>query len=124
MAELLDLEAVASMTEILALTVKRSGVAPKVLAGRLGIELCHFNRMMNPFDSRHFPTDKLPLLMRETASTLPLEWLAARMGYRLHEKSLGQLLEAMRDAMVAMGADVPKFSIHEHGRIEPAGRLA
>lgn len=114
------LESISCMTEALELAVRGSGVAPKAMADRLGIGYDHMCRMFRRHDSRHFPQDLLEALMRECKSTLPLEWLAWRMGYRLHEKSLGLVLEAIRDALLADGR-APKFSIHEHGRVEPAG---
>lgn len=111
------LESIGSLTEAIALAVGGSGVALKVMADKLGIEYAHFSRMLNVNDSRHFPPDKLPLLMTETKSVLPLEWLAMQMGYALHESSLRVILESIRDAMLAEGK-VVKFHIHESGRIE------
>ena len=123
MREVVALESIGSLTEAVALTIDGSGIARKVMADRLGVELRHFNRMRNGEDSRHFPRDLIEAVMEECGSVLPLEWLAWRRGYALHEKSLGSVLTAIRDALLADGKEA-KFSIHENGRIEPAGRLA
>jgi len=115
------LEGIGSMTEAISLTVKGSGLAPKEVADRLGIEVRHLNRMLNRWDSRHFPPDMLVRLMEECRSLLPLEWLAWKMGYCLHERSLGDILAAIRDAMVTVGATAPRFAICDNGRVVRVG---
>lgn len=112
-----DLASIESMTEAIARTVDASGLGLKVVADRLGIEVRHFNRILHPHDSRHFPQDKLVDLMRVCKSLLPLEWLAYQMGYALHEQSLRSILEAIRDAMVSDGKAV-RFVVHATGRVE------
>lgn len=113
------LESIASLTEAIGLTVKGSGFCLKTMAARLGVEPKHLNRMLNVYDSRHFPPDLIVTLMVESKSVLPLEWLAWKMGYRLHDQSLTAILETIRDAMVAVGQE-PKFAVCANGRIERA----
>ena len=57
------------------------------------------------------------MLFRSSGSVLPLEWLAAQMGYRLHAQSLAGVLEAIRDALLADGR-APRFTIKDSGRVE------
>lgn len=109
------LASIKSMTEALALTID-GAVSRKVMADRLGVELRHLNRMLNGDDSRHFPPDLIERVMVECKSLLPLEWLAWRMGYAIHELSLGDVLVAIRDALLEGRA--PRFAICENGRME------
>ena len=88
---LTPLPLITTMTGALDCCWKGSGMPAKVMADRLGIEYRHFMRMFNVDDSRHFPPDLIEMIMRESRNTLPLEWLAARMGYRIHEQSLGKV---------------------------------
>ncbi len=107
-----------ALTVVLDQCWKASGLPAKVVADRLGIDYSHFMRMMNPYDSRAFPPDLIGELMRVCGNVLPLEWLAGQMGYALHEKSLGDVLVEIRDAMVKEGKPV-KFAIFPSGRVEP-----
>lgn len=113
-----DLASIGTMTEALELCWMGSGVPAKVMADRLGIDYGHFTRMFREHDRRHFPPDLIVALMRESGSVLPLEWLAAQLGYALHAQSLRSILEAIRDAMVVSGKDAPRFTIKESGRVE------
>lgn len=108
------LVSIVSMTEALNLCWKGSGLPSSELADRLGIGYSHFMRMMNPNDHMNFPVDLIPRLMTECKSILPLEWLAWQMGYRLHDKSLTQVLVAIREALAKDGAS-PRFSIRASG---------
>jgi hypothetical protein len=117
---LTPLPLITTMTGALDCCWKGSGMPAKVMADRLGIEYRHFMRMFNVDDSRHFPPDLIEMIMRESRNTLPLEWLAARMGYRIHEQSLGDVLVAIRNALQLTGQS-PRFAIHANGRIEPVG---
>lgn len=111
------LASISTLTEALEHCWKGSGLPAKIVADRLGIEYGHFVRMFRTHDPRHFPPDLVPSLMVECASLLPLEWLAWRMNYNIHEKSLGAVLEAIRDAMVFDGRPV-RFSINHYGSVE------
>lgn len=119
MAEYIGIESIGSMKEALKLCLDASGVEPKEMADRLGIDCGHLTRMLRPMDDRHFPPDLIVPLMRECKNVLPLEWMAAQMGYALHEESLKTILEAIRDAMTEDGKDV-KYVVMPSGRIEPA----
>lgn len=122
------LAAIKSGKEALELTWLASGLKPKALAPRLilapqfpnGVDEGHFTRMFREHDSRHFPPELIEVLMRESRSVLFLEWLAWRMGYALHEQSLGSVLVAIRDALLEDGR-VPRFTITDNGRVERAG---
>lgn len=118
------LRSIRSATEALELTWKGSGLDPKEVAGRLvspefpgGVGYDHFVRMFRQHDRRHFPPELIEVLMRECDSVLFLEWLAWRMGYALHERSLSSVLVAIRDALLADGR-APRFTINESGRVE------
>jgi hypothetical protein len=78
---------------------------------------------MRQGDAMNFPPDLIVRLMQECKSLLPLERLAWRMGYSLHEQSLGTILTAIRDAMLADGKS-PKFAVLANGRIERAEDVA
>lgn len=108
------LERISTMTEAIAAAAAGSRVAPKLLADRLGIEYSHFQRMLSSTDSRNFPPDLLPTLMHETGSLLPLEWLAFRMGFCLHEQSLTGVLKAIRESLTR--GETPKFSFSDYSR--------
>lgn len=112
------LAAIRTLTGACFLAWKGSGVPAKEMAARLGVEYGHFVRMFREHDSRHFPPDKIVPLMRECGSLLPLEWMAHQMGYCLHEASLTAILETIRDAMVKIGGEPPRFTICENGRVE------
>lgn len=118
MADEARLETIGSMTEAVGRMIDGAFGCRKVAAERLGVEARHLNRMLSPFDNRHFPPDLLRKAMRECNSLLPLEWLAREMGYRLHEKTMTSILEAIRDAMTKDGRDV-RFLIAGSGRVEP-----
>lgn len=120
-----DVSSILTVNEALEMTYLGSGIPAKELAGRLvqpprypeGLSYAHFMRMFQENDRLNFPPELLVPLMRECRSTLPLEWLAHRMGYALHEQSLGEILKTIRDAMVEIG-QAPKFLICENGRME------
>lgn len=59
-----------------------SGIGMKTIAIELGIEQSHLSKMVNPSeDPRHFPPNKLPLLMDICGNDVPLRWLLIRRGY-------------------------------------------
>lgn len=120
---LTPLTSITTLTGALDCCWKGSGLPAKVMADRLEIEYRHFMRMFNVDDSRHFPPDLIEKIMRESKNTLPLEWLAWRMGYRIHEQSLGDVLRAIRDLLQPHG-QAPRFAICENGRIERALEVA
>lgn len=111
------LASIATLTEALERCWRVSGMPAKQVAGLMGVEYGHFVRMFRSHDSRHFPPDLIAPLMVECKSLLPLEWLAWRMGYCLHEKSTAAILVALRDVLQADGR-TPNFLIHDNGRIE------
>jgi len=114
---------IGSLTQACELCVRGSGLAPKAVAVALGIGYDHFTRMFREHDSRHFPPDLIVPLMELCKNLLPLEWLAYRMGYALHEKSLAAVLVAIRDALQADGR-APKFLICARGRVIADGGAA
>lgn len=116
-----DLGSIKDLKEALALTVTGAQIPPKVIADRLGIECRHLMRMINADDSRHFPPELILPLMIETKNWLPLEWLASACGFALHDKTLGDVLAAIRNALTSDGKD-PNFYIHGSGRVEDLRR--
>lgn len=120
-----DVAAIGTINEALEMTYLGSGIVAKELAGRLvypprypeGLSYAHFMRMFQENDRLNFPPELLVPLMRECRSTLPLEWLAHRMGYAIHSQSVTSVLEAIRDAMVRIG-EAPRFLVCENGRVE------
>lgn len=114
------LASITTMTQALELAWKGSGIPAKEMADRLGIDCGHFTRMFREHDSRHFPPDLIAALMQECKSVLPLEWMAWRMGYALHEQSMGGILASIRDALLAEGKLV-RFVIHGSGRVVRTG---
>lgn len=102
------LESIKTLTEAMEHCWKGSGIPAKVLADRFGIDYSAWVRMFSAHDPRNFPPDFLPRLMQECQSTLPLEWLALQMGYRIHAQSLEEVLLAIRDALVKEGQN-PRF---------------
>lgn len=110
------LASIETFNDALFLCWKSSGVPAKEMAVRLGLGYNHFMRMFQENDRLHFPPEKIEALMRESKSLLPLEWLAWRMGYALHEKSMTDVLRAIRDAMNRDGRSVD-FHVHQSGRI-------
>ena len=113
------LASIRTLTEAIELCWKGSGVPAKEMAERLGIGYSHFQRMLNHNDSLHFPPDLIAALMVESKNMLPLEWLAWRMGYALHEKSMTEVLRAIREALTKDGRWVD-FVIQDSGRVDPA----
>jgi hypothetical protein len=94
-----ELGSIATFTEALHHCWLGSGVCAKDMAGRLGIDYNQFVRMFSGSDSRNFPPDLIPALMRESKSVLPLEWLAWQMGFQLYTKDMLNVLDAIRTAL-------------------------
>ncbi len=97
------LEEIETLTEALERCRLLAGLSPKQVAAELGIGLSHFSRMMNVNDALNFPPDRMIPLMRLCGNVLPLEWLAYRMGYALHEKGLNEVLRAISSALCVEG---------------------
>lgn len=93
------LSGIETLTEACERCWRATGLPAKRVAAELGIDHKHWTRMFNPFDARNFPPDKIVPLMEFCKNTIPLEWLAFRMGYALHDKSLTAVLVAIRDAL-------------------------
>lgn len=115
----IDIGSIETMTQALARCVEASEYEPKQVAAMLDIEVGHLGRALRENDSRNLPQDKIVELMRVCGNVIPLEWLAAQMGYALHEESLRSILEAIRDAMTKDGKDV-KYRVLASGRVERA----
>jgi transposase-like protein len=59
-----------------------SGKQMKGVAFELGIEPSHLSKMVNAGDEpRHFPPEKIPLLMSVCGNEIPLRWLSLSCGY-------------------------------------------
>jgi hypothetical protein len=80
--------ALATFKDALKLAIEASGKPLKVVADELEIGVNFLGRMLNPYDSRHFPTEKVIELMEITESAVPLRWLALRAGYSLYRPAL------------------------------------
>lgn len=117
MADSVAIASIVTMTEALDLCWKGSGVCAKDMAGRLGINYEVWGRMFNPNDSRHFPPDLIPALMRESKSRLPLEWLALQVNMVVHDKEIVVILDAIRAALVEPGKEV-RFCFKAGGGVE------
>lgn len=112
------LAGIATLTEALEMCWKGSGIPAKEMAGRLGLGYGHFMRMFHQHDQLHFPPELIVPLMIECKSVLPLEWLAYQMGYSLHEKTMSDVLRAIRDALQRNGQWVD-FLVRDSGLVEP-----
>lgn len=119
MAEI-DVRSIETMTQALRLCADASGKSDKELADALDIEYGHFSRMLRETDSRNFPPEKLDLFMRECGNVIPLEWLAMKMSFYLHEESMHEILVSMRDALLKQGGEL-KFSISACGTVREVG---
>lgn len=103
------LESVPNMTEALRRCYLLAGKSAEEAAWEIGVDYCHFSRMMRSTDARNFPPDLIELLMKKMGNQFPLEWLAHRMGFTLYPLELMQILEGIKDALRADGKPV-KFS--------------
>lgn len=116
-AATVELASIATLTEAVERMVAVAGIAPKDMAERLGLSYGHYVRMLRRGDAMNFPPDLLERAMRECKSVLPLEWLAYRMGYALHDMTLTSILAAIRDAFTEDGKAV-RFMFCGNGRVE------
>lgn len=110
-AQLLD--SVPTMTEALRRCFLLAGKCDKEAAYAVGIEYCHFQRMMRPTDARNFPPDKIELLMKKMGNQFPLDWLAHRMGLVCYPLDFVRILNGIRDALRAEGRPVAFASLLE-----------
>ncbi|HEY6872765.1 MAG TPA: phage regulatory CII family protein [Geobacteraceae bacterium] len=59
-----------------------SRLKPKAIAYELGLDPSHLSKMINAGDDpRHFPPNKLNLLMQVCGNEIPLRWLLLSRGY-------------------------------------------
>ena len=117
------LAGIKSMTMAIERCAELAGFSPKVMADKLGVSYGHYVRMMRQGDAVNFPPDLIEKAMVECRNTLPLEWLAWRMGYRIHEQSLGDVLVSIHKAL-QLGGKTPQYAIHQNGRLERALEVA
>jgi len=120
-AELLD--AVPNMTEALRRCHLLAGKSPEEAAWELGVDYCHFVRMMRQSDSRNFPPDLIELLMKKMSNQFPLDWLAHRMGVVCYPLELMQVLEGIKAALQAEGRPA-KFAVADLLRAVESLRVA
>lgn len=82
-----------TMREAIRLCVETSGKQIKEVAFDLGMPKENLYRMINSSDDpRHFPPEKLPLLMEVCGNEKPLLWLSLHQGYGLYR--LPEVVEA------------------------------
>lgn len=105
--ELLD--SVPTMTEAIRRCFLLAGKSDKEAAWEVGIDYCYFQRMLRASDARHFPPDKIELLMKKMGNTFPLDWLAYRMGRVSYPLEFMQILAGIKEALRSDGRDA-KFA--------------
>jgi len=72
----------ADLRDALRACVMFSGKPLKEIAFRLEIETSHLSKMLNPSpDPRHFPPQKIGLLMDVCGNEIPLLWMICDRGY-------------------------------------------
>lgn len=114
------LEALAAMhaSDVFALACSASGKEPDVLLKELGWDTHFLKRVLSPED--FYPSFvKIPRFCNVTRSTLPLEWLAARMEFAPKEPeglSITVLLARLNDVLARMGklAQTTQVAIEDH----------
>jgi len=116
MIDVTVLDEIRTLTEACERCYLLAGFSPKRVAAELGIPYNIFTRMFNPNDPRNFPPDLILPLMVLCGNVLPLEWLACRMEYALHEKGLNEVLRAIAAALAADGKS-PVFCVGERGLV-------
>ena len=102
--ELLD--SVKTMTEAIERCYLLAGKSAKEAAWEVGIDYCHFKRMTNGTDTRHFPPDKIELLMKKMGNQFPLDWLAHRLGLVCYPLGFMVILDGIKDALRSEGRPV------------------
>lgn len=108
------LESVPTMTAAIERCYLLAGKSAKEAAWEMGIDYCHFRRMMRATDSRHFPPDLIELLMKKMGNQFPLDWLAHRMGLVCYPLEFIRILDGIRDALRVEGRTV-NFSAGDIG---------
>lgn len=92
-------EEISKLTTALERTYLLGGLCDKAAADLCDIKYCHFQRMMNPGDSRNFPPDSIETLLRVSHNLFALEWLAWRFGMALYPLELMEVLKDIRGAL-------------------------
>ena len=93
------LDSVPTMTEAIRRCFLLAGKCDKEAAFAVGVDYCHFQRMLRSTDARHFQPDKIELLMNKMGNRFPLDWLAHRMGLVCYPLEVVQILEGIRDVL-------------------------
>ncbi len=100
------LEAVPSRTVAIERCYQLAGMSAKEAAWEMGIDYCHFMRMMRDTDPNNFPQNKTVLLMKKMGNTFPLDWEARQMGQVCYPLDFMLILDGIRDALCSEGRAV------------------
>lgn len=82
-----------------------AGKSAKEAAWEMGIDYCHFMRMMRDTDPNNFPQNKTVQLMKRMGNTFPLDWEARQLGQVCYPLDFMMVLDGIRDALLSEGRD-------------------
>ncbi len=105
------LESVSTLTEAMVRCFALAGMEPQQAAWEMGIDYCHFSRMIRPTDSRNFPPDLIVKAMQKAGNKFPLHWLAFQMGEATYPLEMISILKGIKEALEKDGKPV-RFSLY------------
>jgi len=100
------LDAVPSRTAAIERCYQLAGKSAKETAWEMGVDYCHFMRMMRDTDPSNFPQNKTVLLMKKMGNTFPLDWEARQMGQVCYPFEIMVILDGIKEALRSEGRTV------------------